>query len=630
MAFSIRRMFSNMNYFKKTEDTLSSDTSKNNTREFVTEKSMPYESAEPDSTSRQCTSLNIPESVKKFALNKASLSDTDLLNLNADSPIRHRRKRCKKLTLDIKKASKSMSARLNCASEDEACSSNAENTPKHILLECVSSDVFRKGFNMGKTFDIYDGTTDDQMSSQFDDENLDVESLSDNSYSDLSINPKKKSIKMCRKVEQLPRESSSESLYVPSATPDSFEEMEIDKNEEEKVKLLQNYQSKLGKIESFLKDMLNEFQFHIEVSKIFNNRAASKNMREDDIPTDSINRKPSPTDSWSIIMEKEDDKTKTTVKKQLESIKQSIEDFITIYLQNYERETRNKKCRRYSTKKKHTKSELHKRKFHSTKRVHMSNKKKIKYFDFPDLREAMINLFYPDHETSLSITSDSDDSVTSKCACQCHQETLSNTDSGLISKTNDRSLSNHSITSSIGNFSLDSSTLTAYSESLDQIISYNSFQDTSLYNTFLQKSAMERITFYVQVHSIQIKCETSEQDFESKNIITFYCPTCKNTDSDENSLIRHILSQYHCEKIHFQYKTAYIKKCVSEGREIQPSTVLNSMRMYRDDNKIVCFGDAMYACSLCFENLIVGESVLMDHCASKDHVERRERLGEVV
>ncbi|CAG4980610.1 unnamed protein product [Parnassius apollo] len=640
MAFSLRKMLSNITYFKKPDgstDNSENQGSKKRRHTYVSDEPVMinFECAEPDSTSRQCTSLNIPESVKKFAAKKASFSDTDLLTLNVDSPVRQRRKRCKKLKLDIKKASQSMTERLNHSRDGD--SPNIENTPKHILLECVSSDIFSeklKGFDFSKSFDFYDGASDDQ-SSPFEEENFDIESLSDHSDSDVSVaSNKKKPIKMCRKVEAMGSGSSSEDNFVASATPESFDDIEIEKSEKEEMKLLHNYQMKLEKIEGFIKNMLNEFQFHIEVSKIFNSRIESNLQKKDtaNIAKDcsvhiSQVQGISPTESWSFIMEKEDGKLKIKVKEQLESIKHSIEEFIKIYLENYDLGRR--KCRKYLST-----FDIHKGQHYVPKRVNMSNKKKIKHYDFPDLREAMINLFYPDSKnTSINIsTSDSDDSMSSKCTCQCHRHTssLSHTDSGLTNKTSDGSISNQSITSSIGNFSLDSTTLTAFSESLDQIVSYNSFQDTSLYNVMHQKAAIERITFYVQVHSIQLKCDSSEQDFESKNVITFHCPSCKTTESDENSLLKHILSQTHCEKIHFQYKTAYIKKCVSAGKEIQPSTVLNPMKMYRDDNKIVCFGDAMYACSLCFENLIIGESVLMAHCVEKEHVERREKLSELL
>ncbi|XP_013138075.1 PREDICTED: uncharacterized protein LOC106102994 [Papilio polytes] len=596
MAFSLRKMLTNISYFKKIENE-SVNTEKQNTYDEMDLND--YQTTEPDSTIRQCSSLNIPDSVKIFNAKKTSLSDTDL-TLNVNNPIRHKHKRCKKLKLDINKASQSLSEKLN---QEESCDSNVENTPKHILLECATSEFTNKlkGFDFNKEFDIYDGTSDDQWSNPFEEENIDIESFSDHSDSDISIGNQKKSIKMCRKVQSMESGSSSDEIQHPPTSPESFGDIETDKNEIERIKLLYNYQNKLEKVENLLKDMLNEFQFHIQVSKIFNRTLPDTDPGNPEI------RKPSPTDSWSVIME-EDGNTKVSVKKQLESIKYSIEQFINIYLKDYEKDTRIKKCRKYTPRNKG--------------KQRCVNKKKMKYYDFPDLREAMINLFSP--ELNETNSSDSDDSLSSKCSCSCH-ETSSHTDSGLISKNNDRS--NQSITSSLGNFSLETSTLTTYSESLDQIISYNSFED-SVYNTFIQKTAVERITFYIQVHNIQLKCDLND-DNETKTLI-FFCQSCKSTEYNENDLLKHILGQNHCEKIHFQYKTAYIKKCMAEGKEIQPSTVLNPMKMYRDDNKIVCFGNAVYACSLCFENDIIGESVLMTHCAEKYHIEKREKLNEII
>ncbi|KPJ05358.1 hypothetical protein RR46_01303 [Papilio xuthus] len=595
MAFSLRKMLTNINYFKKS-DNESEDTRKQDIEEVN------YINTEPDSTVRQCSSLNIPDSVKKFTAKKSSLSDTDLLTLNVDSPIRHKHKRCKKLKLDIKKASQSLNEKLN--QEDEnSCESNIENTPKHILLECATSEFNNKlkGFDFSKEYDIYDGTSDDQWSNPFEEENIDIESFSEHSDSDISISNKKKSIKMCRKVQSTRSESSSDENQHPS-TPESFGDLEMDKSEVERLNLLYNYQTKLEKVQNLLKDMLNEFQFHIEVSKIFNTR-----VPEEETDTNNTEfRKPSPTDSWSVILDKEDGDTKTSVKKQLESIKKSIEQFINIYLKNYDNKDIIKKCKKYIPRNESI-----------SRRV---NKKKNKHYDFPDLRDALINLFNTDLNTSSA--SDTDDSLSTKCSCSCHHETSSHTDSGLNSKVDQSS--NQSITSSIGNFTLDASTLTAYSESLEQIVSYNSFED-SIYSSLLHKSAIERITFYIQVHNIEVKYEITDDD--SKNNIIFHCQSCKSIEFNENDLIKHILCQMHCEKLHFQYKTAYIKKCMSEGKEIQPSTVLNPMKMYRDDNKIVCFGNAVYACSLCFQNDIIGESVLMMHCAAKEHVEKREKLN---
>ncbi|XP_050360099.1 uncharacterized protein LOC126779936 [Nymphalis io] len=633
MAFSFRKMLSNINYFKKTEDNrenvLSDSNLKRRRHTYVSDEPIiiNFESTEPDSTSKLCTSsLKLPESVKNFAAKKGSLSDTDLLTLSTESPLREKRRKCKKLKLDIKKASHSM----NHLSEDSF--NNVENTPKHVLLECKSSDVFSerfRGFDFNKSFDLIDALSDDQPSSPFE-EDIDIDSLSEQSDSDLSVHTNKSSIKMCRKVTG--SQSSDENHLVPSSSLESFGDVELDKNEEERAQLLLNYQIKLNKIECFLRKFFNDLQFHIEISKLFYSKSIVTALPGSDISNISENkdhlyskndRGPSPL-GWNIVEEKEDNENKLKLKKQLLSMKSSIEDFVRIYLQS---NIESNKLLNYKSITLDTK----KLKQKYLKRQNTSHKKRIKHFDFPDLREALINLFSTEdvQANNTENTSYSDDLDTCKCICKCHQPSspTSQTDSGLTTKTSEGSTS---ITSSIGNFSLDSSTLTAYSESLDQIVSYNSFQDTSLYNTFLQKAAIERITFYVQVHSIQLNSESTELDLESKNVITFHCPSCKDTHNDENSLLRHILSQSHCEKIHFIYKTAYIKKCMSAGKEIQPSTVLNSMRMYRDVNKIVCFGDAIYACSLCFENLIVGESVLMAHCSDPQHVGRREKLEDIV
>lgn len=626
MAFSLRKMLSNITYFKKSEDSPESSILDPNLKKrrhtYVGDEPIiiNFESTEPDSTYRQCTSLKLPESVKNFAAKKASLSDTDLLTLSVDAPVREKRRKCRKLKLDIRKASQSM----NQLSEDSL--SNIENTPKHVLLECKSSDVFSerfRGFDFNKSFDLFDAMSDDHPSSPLEEEDVDIDSLSDHSDSDISL-PSHKSIKMCRKVTET-SQSSDENQLVPSASLESFADVELDKNEEERMQLLLNYQMKLEKMECFLKKLLHEFQFHIEVSKVFRSKSIVTALPGTDISNlpkclgqvkyvNSFNtseRCSSPANSWNIVMEKDDNQTKFKIKKQLLSMKHCIDDFVKFNLQNH---NENKVTKSITFNFQKTKT---------SKRLSVSSKKKMKHFDFPDLREAMINLFSADNMDSINFYTENMDN---KCECKCHEPSSpsSQTDSGLTSKTD----CSTSITSSIGNFSLDSSTLTAYSESLDQVVSYNSFQDTSLYNTLLQKAAIERITFYVQVHSIQLKCDSEE--IESKNTITFHCPSCKDTQNEENGLLRHILSQTHCEKIHFLYKTAYIKKCVSAGKEIQPSTVLNSMKMYRDDNKIVCFGDAVYACSLCFENLIVGESVLMAHCAEPEHIDRREKLADII
>lgn len=591
MAFSLRKMLSNISYFSKPgdDDNLllrpSNETATVNSRQdgIPTSENIEFDRVEADSTSK-CASLNLPNFVKNYATKKGSHSDTDIHSFNSATG-KQERKKCRKLKLDIEKASKSMN---DCTNYSENSSVNLENTPKHKLLDCKSADYF-KGFNFNQSFDI-----SDVASVASTNEDVDIESLSEHSDTDNSedINGKGE-IKMCRKVEH---QSLPELL--PSATPDSFADVEVDKNEAERMTLLFNYQMKLEQIECFLKKLLSEFQFHIEVSKVFDCKSVVTVPGTDakaNVNTDYL-RCISP--AWNIVMEKEDNTTKLTVKNQLLSMRESIDEFIDTYLQEPK-----PTLQRSLTYNLYKRTRQHK--------PNLSYKKKIKYFDFPDLREAMINLF--------STEDSGNDSDSSKCSCQCHSDPET--------PKSDKETRDQSITSSIGNFTLDSTTLSAYSESLDQIISYNSFETDTLYNTLLQKSAIERISFYIQVHSIQLKCEAS--DLESKAIMTFYCPTCKTTDNEENGLLKHILSPNHCEKLHFVYKTAYVKKCISTGKEIQPSTVLNPMTMYRDDNKIVCFGDAMYACSLCFENLIIGESVLMSHCHDEEHVTRREMLTDI-
>lgn len=637
MAFSFRKMLSNINYFKKPgEDVPSEGNDGIASADDDVSNNIDFDRIEPDSTSKQCaTSLKLPDSVKKFTSKKSSLSDTDLHNIHAEASQKEKRK-SKKLKIDIKKASQSMSEAM-----DQSSTSNIENTPKHILLDSQSADLFSqhfRGFDFNNSFDIFDAMSED---SSCVDENIDIESLSDKSEDITLDSDDGEEIKMCRKVE----EACEQNQLVPSATPESFGDVEVDKNEEDRMSLLLNYQMRLEKLECVLKKMLTEFQFHVEVSKVFHCRSFVTTLPGTDVSNipkmlgevtyiDNLDRGISPTGSWNIVMEKEDEETKFKVKKQLLSMKHYIDEFVNAYLQNNSKPI--KMCKKLLPRNRRSITfDLHKNKRHQ-KRLNTNNKKKFKHFDYPDIREAMINLFDQESMEEFSVSNTQslinyEDVDSSKCVCRCqlHRSPSTQTDSGLTTK-NDASLSSQSITSSIGNFSLDTSTLTAYSESLDQIVSYNSFQDSSLYSTLLQKAAIERITFYVQVHSIQLKCEQADEEFESKNVITFHCPACKSVESDESGLLHHILSQKHCEKIHFLYKTAYIKKCVASGKEIQPSTVLNPMKMYRDDNKIVCFGDAMYACSLCFENLIVGESVLMGHCSEPEHVERREKLLEML
>lgn len=616
-------MFSNISYFSKsTENDGSGEYSQEDLqrRYIASERSEPsksidFQAIEPDSTSKlSATSLRLPQSIQQFAAKKGSLSDTDLLSINDVSKGRRVKKNLK---LDIKKASQSMSENLSLTNP------HVENTPKHILLDCRSADLFSEKFkklNFSRSFEF-------DMSSESSEENLDIESLSECSDTDISVKEEEKSeIKMCRKVDL-----NCDNQLVPSATPESFGDVEIDRNEEERISLLLNYQMKFEKIECVLKKLLSEFQFHIEVSNIFNGRSIVTALPGTDVShipkmlgqvtyMDNVNRE-SP-DSWNIVMEKEDITTKLKFRKQLISLKHCLENFAGNYLQNSETKTAKKRLKRSITFDLHKGKRMH-------KNMKQSTKKRIKHFDFPDYRDAFLNLFnmkIDETDTVMPQSGSGMEDCIQKCSCCCHNHSLNQSDSGLTTKMDN--FSNQSITSSIGNFSLDSTTLSAYSESLDLVISYNSFQDTSLLNTLLQKPAIERITFYVQVHSIQLKCEPADS-YESKNAISFYCPACEIIETEEDGLLKHILNQKHCEKVHFLYKTAYIKKCVAAGKEILPSTVLNPMTMYRDDNKIVCFGDAMYACSLCFENLIVGESILMAHCAEETHLERRDKLHEI-
>lgn len=613
-------MFSNISYFSKSGDQPSPDGyhgSESSSQRYTSDEplqNMDFQSIEPDSTSKLLSSLKLPDSLKKFAVKQGSLSDTDLHN-NNDAGGKNRKGKNRNLKLDIRKASQSMSDSLSQSQTENLL--NSENTPKHISLDCKSADLFSQKFkelNFNSSFD-FDISSDSE-------EELDVESLSECSDTDISLKEEEKSeVKMCRKVE-----SSCENQLVPSATPESFGDVELDRNEEERISLLLNYQMRFEKVGCVLKKLLSEFQFHIEVSKIFNSRSFVTALPGTDISNlpkmlgevtymDNIKRD-SPTESWNIIIEKEDVATKYKFHKQLQSLKYCLDQFTGNYLQT--REPKAKPMKRSITFDLRKGKRMH-------KNMKISHKKRMKHFDYPDYRDAFLNLFqetdFDGMDTQLDRT---DDGSGHKCGCSCHNSSSNQSDSGLTTKEH---LTNQSITSSIGNFSLDSTTLSVYSESLDQVISYNSFDDSTLFTTIQQKPAVERITFYVQVHSIQIRC-TSETD-ESKIAISFYCPACDTTDNDEDGLLKHILCQKHCEKIHFLLKSVYIKKCVALGKEIQPSTILNPMTMYRDDNKIVCFGDAVYACSLCFENNIVGESILMAHCADEIHTENREKMYEM-
>ncbi|KAJ8706807.1 hypothetical protein PYW07_012885 [Mythimna separata] len=619
MAFSIRKMFSNISYFSKSGEQTSPEgyPKEPSNEHFMSDEptqSMDFQSIEPDSTSKHFTaSLKLPESVQKFTVKKGSLSDTDLLNIEVGT--KTRKTKTRNLKLDIRKASQSMHESLS-----QPDNPYIENTPKHISLDCKSADLFSQKFkqlNFSQSFEF-------DISSESEEE-LDIESLSECTDTDISVKEEEKSeVKMCRRVQPY-----CENQSVPSITPESFGDVELDRNEEERVSVLLDYQMKIEKVECVLKKLLSEFQFHIEVSKIFNCKSFVTALPGTDISNipkmlgqvtymDNIKRE-SPTDSWNIVMEKEDDATKYKFRKQLQSLKHCLDSFMGIYLQG-------PKTKAKPSVKRSITFDLHKGK-RMHKNMKISNKKRMKHFDFPDYRDALLNLFKEADFDEVVIhhhLDQTDDGSGHKCGCTCHSHSQSPSDSGLTTKD----VSNQSITSSIGNFTLDSTALSAFSESLDQIISYNSFDDSTLINSLQKKPAGDRLKFYVQVHSIQIREETANSD-ESKNSISFYCPACDTTETDENGLLKHILGQKHCEKIHFLLKSVYIKKCVRLGKEIQPSTVLNPMTMYRDENKIVCFGDAVYACSLCFESNIVGESILMAHCAEEIHAERKEQMYEM-
>lgn len=575
-----------MNYFKKSDEDESNPNDgtvdpisdiRRNTANLANENNeVKSKHTEPDSTSKQ-----IKNDIPKITPKKSSFSDTDLTYSGKE-------KRSKKFKLDVQKANQSLDDHSKLHNQsDDMNSDNPENTPKYVFLESKSSEAFIERvrlFDFSTSIDL-----DDECLSSKD--NTQVES--DDDISIASEESKETGeVKMCRKVSQI-----EDMRKLKSVSPESFGDMDIDKSEEIRLTTISDYQIKFTKMDNILKSLLNEFQYHIEYSKIFD----CCDIEQDDIVVINTigydNIVPS-SNNWDVVIKKEDSVTKAKFRNQLLTIKTNIEQFVNTNLK-----TQTKKSNNFSNRKK-TISKM---------------KKKLKHYDFPDYREALINLFSQNSEQDSLTTLPMEE----KCSCSCHDS--SDTDSG-VTKSEERSMS---ITSSLGNFSLDSSSLTAYSESLDQIISYNSFQDTSVYSTFLQKTAVERIIFYVQVHSIQLKSEPSE-DYESKSKISFHCPSCNATEYDENNLLKHILSQYHCEKLHFLYKTAYIKKCVQSGQEIQPSTVLNSMKLYRDDNKVVCFGDAVYACSLCFENQIIGESVLIAHCSEVEHVERREKLDEIL
>lgn len=582
MAFSLRKMLSNISYFTKPEDAAAEDRGENFERNYIPRDLANFERIEADSTSK-CESLNLPDSIKQYALKKGSLSDTDILNITPKE-----KRKFKKLKLDIHKASQSLSDKF-LHSEDS--SNETENTPKHVLLESKRSELFSeklKKFNFDLSFDLSDSTSNDSLS---DNENLDIESLSDHTESEMTevSSDEVKVVKMCRKVSEKTLSGSQE----------SFADLNVDKNNSN---ILFIYQSKFEKIENALRNLLKEFQFHIEVSKGFNLHSAGiKTVKKDNLQFVYLEgiKSTGVSPSWDILTDNDILTCKAKIQNQLQSISKITNSFLNTHFQQQNL----------------TNSltfDVHKGK-RLRRQGRINEKKRIKYFDFPDLRASMLKLFNMEDE---DLETSNDESPRCCCKCECQESVIMKVETDT------------SITSSIGNFSLDSTTISAYSESLD-VISYNSFNDSNLYSTLLQKPSVDRIIFYIQAHSIQIRSEPSN-DYESKNTITFYCPSCNITESEENELLKHILSQKHCEKLHFIYKTAYIKKCVSEGKEIMPSTVLNPMRFYRDDNKIVCFGDAVYACTLCFENMIVGESVLMAHVSQQEHLNRRDMLDDII
>lgn len=642
MAFSFRHIISNIPYFKKSDE-------ENSNCEYSGEHIDPTENnlGEAHCCSKNEFKSKVKSNKKKQTQSKnVSLSDTDLLNSITKS--NKSRKRSKKLKLDIEKANKSASDILNITEEAKYDDCAVENTPKQVTLFARTSDIFSerlKGFDLDKSYDVFELMNDEQIANQ----NYDIQSLSDQTDSDVSIISETKEVKMCRKVQAVNKcfnlEDNAGKLS-HSSSAESFVEIDIDKNEEERISLLLSYQMKFEKMERLLQKLLTEFQFHIEMSKVFHTKSTvttlpgthvtklPKKVLGDITYIDNISRSESPLGGWNIVIENEDKLTKFKLRKQLLSMKHFLESFINVYLQD-NREVISKPTIQDATSfitPIQTQSQVKKL---NIKRLKINKKKSERRInDFPDYKESLQNLFslHKENDESntniMEILNDFNDSILEKCTCKCkyhnRDTSPSQTDSGLMKEDN----SNQSISSSIGNFTLDSLALSAYSESLDNIISYQSFNDSTLYSTLLQKAAIERITFYVQVHSIQLKSEMNELDFETKSTVTFNCHSCLTYEENEQDLLKHILSSEHCEKIHFLYKTAYIKKCLASGKEIQPSTVLNPMKMYRDDNKIVCFGDGVFACTLCFENMIIGESVLMTHCNEPVHVERRDQLNE--
>lgn len=642
MAFSFRHIISNIPYFKKSGDdsspgseNLSSSSSKK--RRHISLNDTGNSSKSSCSDKIEDVDQKISDVKPQETTEQVAILDTEVFTMDITST-KQGKKKAKKLKLDMA----TISGSTEVINQESLYNCAIENTPQQINLQNRRSEMFSerlKEFDLSRSFDIYDLMNDKET-----DTNYDVQSLSEHSESDISL-ASHDDVKMCRKVQllsELSDSSDGEQNLVHSSSIESFVDVGLDKNEEDRISLLLSFQVKFEKLERLLQQLLNEFQFHIEVSKVFQTKSIVTALPGSDITNlpkkygeityiDETSRGPSPSGTWNIVIENEDDISKFKLRKQLLSMKRCIENFVKEYLHNTELMLAKKAI---TSNLKMTQI-LDSNKKGREKRLRINKKKRERCMnDFPDLEEVLQKLFSLDtniHSDTSNLEVDTSGDTDEKCTCKCryHREcsSLSHTDSGV--KTCEDKL-NQSITSSIGNFSLDSNSLSAYSESLDNIISYSSFNDSSIYNSILQKPAIERITFYVTVHGIQLKSDDNDMTYDLKPRVIFSCHSCFTDLYNEQDLIKHILTQKHCEKIHFLYKNAYIKKCIASDQEIMPSTVLNPMKMYRDDNKIVCFGDGIFACTLCFENMIVGESVLMAHCDTEDHQERRDQLNDLL
>ncbi|GBP87290.1 hypothetical protein EVAR_86872_1 [Eumeta japonica] len=424
-------------------------------------QNLSYEKTDLDLSNRRYakTMKKLPDAIKHFTAKKCSLSDTDLTVNSEFSKID---RNCKKLKLDVEKANRSAREALDITCDNKYADDVIENTPKQISLG-YSGNVFSEKFkqiDFNKSFDLFDYMSEGRPSSS--DKDLETP-WSERSDSELSASEDGVEVKMCKKV--------NDSEYASSVG--SFVDLELDRNEEQRITLLLSYQMKLEKMEIMLKNLLTEFQFHIEVSKIFQFKSQVTTLPGTDISNipkilgdiacyDSLSRNDSPTGSWNIVMKREDDLTKLKLKKQLLSMQKCIQEFMDQYLkENYDRKLNFNKG--------------------YTKKLRINRKKRDKQLD----------------------------DCSDQCDCCCHK----NNDSGLTTKSS--LTENQTISSSIGNFSLDLSTLSTFSESLDNL-SYSSFSDNSFFSTMLQKSAMERIMFYVQVHSIEMRNDLDDAELSTK------------------------------------------------------------------------------------------------------------------